>query len=68
MIGHTLSHYLITSELGRGGMGAHDQLVNRDVALKVMLNNVVNQSDRRTRVLADPRAASALNHPGITTI
>jgi eukaryotic-like serine/threonine-protein kinase len=72
MIGHTLSHYLITSELGRGGMGvvyrARDQLLNRDVALKLMLDNVVNQRDRRTRVLAEARAASALNHPGITTI
>jgi eukaryotic-like serine/threonine-protein kinase len=72
MIGHILSHYLITSELGRGGMGvvyrARDQLLNRDVALKLMLDNVVNQSDRRARVLAEARAASALNHPGITTI
>jgi eukaryotic-like serine/threonine-protein kinase len=72
MIGHTLSHYLITSEIGRGGMGvvyrARDQLLNRDVALKLMLDNVVNQRDRRTRVLAEARAASALNHPGITTI
>ncbi|HXP70078.1 MAG TPA: serine/threonine-protein kinase, partial [Candidatus Dormibacteraeota bacterium] len=72
MIGQTLSHYLITSELGRGGMGvvyrARDQLLNRDVALKLMLDNVVNQRDRRARVLADARAASALNHPGITTI
>src|ERR1700746_2950483 len=72
VIGHTPSHYLITSELGRGGMGvvyrARDQLLNRDVALKLMLDNVVNQRDRRTRVLAEARAASALNHPGITTI
>jgi TolB-like protein len=72
MIGQTLSHYLITSELGRGGMGvvfrARDQLLNRDVALKLMLDNVVNQRDRRARVLAEARAASALNHPGITTI
>ncbi len=72
MIGQTLSHYLITSELGRGGMGvvyrAHDQLLNRDVALKLMREDVVNQMDRRARILAEARAASALNHPGITTI
>ena len=72
MIGQTLSHYLITSELGRGGMGvvyrAHDQLLNRDVALKLMREDVVNQSERRARILAEARAASALNHPGITTI
>ena len=72
MIGQTLSHYLITSELGRGGMGvvyrAHDQLLNRDVALKLMREDVITQSERRARILAEARAASALNHPGITTI
>jgi len=72
MIGQTLSHYVITSELGRGGMGvvyrARDQLLNRDVALKLLREDVVNQIDRRVRILAEARAASALNHPGITTI
>ncbi|MGA8145689.1 MAG: protein kinase [Candidatus Acidiferrales bacterium] len=72
MIDRTLSHYLITSELGRGGMGvvyrAHDQLLNRDVALKLMREDVANQLDSRARVLAEARAASALNHPGIATI
>lgn len=41
MIGQRLSNrYEITAELGRGGMGvvyrAHDPLLNRDVAIKLI--------------------------------
>jgi TolB-like protein/tRNA A-37 threonylcarbamoyl transferase component Bud32/Tfp pilus assembly protein PilF len=72
MIGKTLSHYRIESELGRGGMGvvyrAHDELLKRDVALKLLREDAVGQADHRTRLLSEARAASALNHPGITTI
>jgi eukaryotic-like serine/threonine-protein kinase len=67
-----LSHYRVDSEIGRGGMGvvfrARDELLKRDVALKVLREDVVSQSDRRNRILAEARAASALNHPGIVTI
>jgi serine/threonine protein kinase len=40
MIGKTLAHYEIASQLGKGGMRegyrAHDTKLNRDVALKVL--------------------------------
>jgi TolB-like protein/tRNA A-37 threonylcarbamoyl transferase component Bud32 len=72
MIGQTLSHYRIDSELGRGGMGvvyrAHDELLRRDVAVKILREDVVGQAERRERILSEARAASALNHPGIVTV
>ena len=72
MIGQTISHYRIDAELGKGGMGvvyrAHDQRLRRDVALKVLSGAITDHGERRTRTLAEARAASALNHPGITTV
>src|SRR5579864_5577104 len=68
----TISHYRIEQELGRGGMGvvyrAHDEFLRRKVALKLLADGSVNRAQRRDRILAEARAASALNHPGITTI
>ena len=72
MIGETLSHYRIEEELGRGGMGivyrARDEQLQRPVALKLLPKEFASQVDQRTRILAEARAAAALNHPGITTI
>src|SRR5579862_692008 len=72
MIGRTISHYRIEAELGKGGMGvvyrAHDVRLRRSVALKVLSTEMTDQRVQKTRIMAEARAASALNHPGITTV
>jgi serine/threonine protein kinase len=72
MIGHTLGRYVITSEIGRGGMGvvyrARDPLLNREVAIKVLGGDAFLTELGREHLLHEARTASALNHPNISII
>jgi TolB-like protein/tRNA A-37 threonylcarbamoyl transferase component Bud32 len=71
MIGETLSHYRVLERLGSGGMGdvyrAEDLRLRRDVALKMLRHDAV-EPDTTQRLLAEARAASALNHPNIAVV
>ena len=72
MIGRTLGHYRIRERLGAGGMGvvylAHDDRLDRDVALKVLPADTLTDDAARRRFRKEALALSKLNHPNIGTV
>ncbi|HKD86321.1 MAG TPA: protein kinase [Terriglobales bacterium] len=72
MIGQTISHYRVLSELGHGGMGvvfiAEDLRLGRRVALKLLPENLAHDKTAFQRLQREARAACRLNHPSICTI
>jgi hypothetical protein len=70
--GQSIGPYLITTEIGRGGMGrvylAADSRLGRQVALKVLAPSFVRDAGQRERLRREARAAALLSHPGICTV
>ena len=47
---------------------ARDTRLERTIALKVLSHECAHAGDQQEMILAEARAAAALNHPGVTTI
>jgi serine/threonine-protein kinase len=66
------NHYLIESEIGRGGMAvvykATDLRLNRHVAIKVLPPDVAFNADVKTRFIREAQTAAQLSHPNIVPI
>jgi serine/threonine protein kinase len=71
-VGKSLGKYQVTSVLGQGGMGmvlkARDPTIERDVAIKVLADQLVGDASALGRFLAEARAGGKLNHPNVTAI
>lgn len=69
-VGSQVSHYRLERLLGAGGMGqvylARDLSLDRPVAIKFLI--VPQDARARRRLIAEARAAAALDHPAICTV
>src|SRR5438876_3127034 len=70
--GTRLGPYQIVAPLGRGGMGevyrARDLRLGRDVAVKVVPEQLAQDPDRLARFEREARAVAALAHPNILVL
>ena len=71
-IGRKLSHYTLLEELHHGEVQivyrARDEKLNREVALKVLPPELVQEPGRRQRFVSEAKASASLEHPHIGVI
>ena len=72
LIGTTLGHYRIVEKIGEGGMGvvyrAHDERLDRDVAVKVLHEAVAQDVDRLARFEREAKLLASLSHQNIAIL
>ena len=72
LIGRTLGHYRIVEQIGAGGMGivyrARDERLDRDVAIKVLPEEVAGVRDCFERFDREGKLLASLYHQNIATL
>ncbi|MFZ0914506.1 MAG: serine/threonine-protein kinase, partial [Candidatus Korobacteraceae bacterium] len=68
-IGGVLGHYRLLEQIGAGGMGvvfrAHDERLQRDVAVKILPPGMLVDDDARRQFRKEALAVGKLNHPNV---
>ena len=72
MIGKRLAHYRLLEHIGSGGMGdvyrARDEQLHRDVAVKVLHEDMMADASSRARLRKEALLLSQVNHPNVATV
>ncbi len=67
-----IGKYEIVRHVGKGAMGhvylAHDTILDRDVALKVMVANIVDDPELKQRFEREARAVAKIKHPNVVMV
>ena len=70
--GLEIEGYVLDAELGHGGMGvvyrAHEPLLGRQVALKLIRTDVGDPEVMRQRFMIEARAGAAIDHPNVVQV
>ena len=70
--GSHIGSYVVLSLIGEGGMGevyrARDTRLDREVAIKRLLDSVAGDHERLARFEREAKALAALNHPNVAQI
>jgi len=67
-----IGRYRVLRKLGRGGMGtvvaAHDETLDRSVALKLLHDDLAAKPRQRHRLLREAQAMARVSHPNVVTV